>query len=380
MKTAKQHSNKLFLIFHGRYPSEKAASLFAAKSAEAFAGEGVAVTLVVPRRVRRLKVDHRAYYGLSRDFPVVYLPTIDFVPLGFFESIAFRVSLACFSFAAFIYLLLAAGKDDIIFSNEALPLRVAALRFRNLCFEMHDYPERSLALYRSLFRKAAHILVTNRWKLDRFRTRFPESAVKAFYEPNATSVEEFSTAPSREEARKKLGLPDGPSVVYTGHLYAWKGVNTLAAAAQQLVANVYVVGGTEKDVAGFKARWGHVPNLHVMGHRPHDEMPLWQKAANVVVLPNSGKEEISEHYTSPMKLFEYMASGTPIVASTLPSIEELAGDGRAILVEPDDADALAESIRKALSSGALEESRRALAWIQDHSWQKRAARILKALL
>lgn len=376
MKTSNKLTVSIFLIFHGRYPSEKAASLFAAKSADAFATEGVEVTLIVPRRLRRLRVDSRSYYGLARDFRVVYLPTIDLVPFGFLESLAFRISLACFSFSAFIYLLLAARKDDIVFSNEALPLRVAALRFRNLCFEMHDYPERSIALHRSLFRKASHVLITNQWKFDRFRSQFPDAADKAFYEPNATSIEEFVTPVSRQEARQKLGLPDGPLVVYTGHLYAWKGVDTLAAAARQLDAAVYVVGGTDKDVASFRSRWGQVPNLHIVGHRPHDEMPLWQRAGDAVVLPNSGKEAISEHYTSPMKLFEYMASGTPIVASRLQSIEEIAGEGRAVLVAPDDADALAEGIGKVLTRGADDASRKALAWIQDHSWQKRAARIL----
>lgn len=372
-------TKRLFLIFHGRYPSEKAASLFAAKSAEAFVGEGVAVTLIVPRRIRRIGADHRRYYGLSQDVPVVYLPTIDGIAFGIFERLAFRISLACFSLSTFIYLLLAAAKEDIVYSTEVLPLLVASMRFRTSCFEMHDYPERSLALYRLLFSRITHILITNRWKLERFRTEFPAYADKAFYEPNATSVEEFSSTLSQGEARMRLGLPDGPSVVYTGHLYAWKGVDTLASAAAHVAAAVYIVGGTQKDVAAFKERWGHLPNLHVTGYRPHEEMPLWQRAADVVVLPNSGKEKISEHYTSPMKLFEYMASGTPIVASKLPSIEELAGEGRAILVAPDDADALAAGIAKALSGGTQKESERARDWIQDHTWQKRAARVLERI-
>jgi glycosyltransferase involved in cell wall biosynthesis len=107
-------------------------------------------------------------------------------------------------------------------------------------------------------------------------------------------------------------------------------------------------------------------------------MPLWQKAADVLVLPNTAKEEISARYTSPMKLFEYMASGTPVVASRLPSIVELTGEQRATLVEPDDPQALASGIKSVLAGGEA-RSAHALAWVRDHAWQERAVRILHSL-
>src|SRR5262249_13241169 len=70
--------------------------------------------------------------------------------------------------------------------------------------------------------------------------------------------------------------------------------------------------------------------------------PRWLAAAAVLVLPNSRAEPISARYTSPLKLFEYMAAGRPIVASDLPSLREVLTGGRnAVLVPPDDPGALA---------------------------------------
>ncbi len=375
-----REGKQLFLIFHGRYPSEKAASLFAAKSAESFARTGFDVTLIVPRRFGRSLQDHRSFYGLKTDFSVVYIPTIDLVPLHVLQGLAFRLSLLAFSIGCMLFLLARSRRNDIVLSNEALPLCFAALWSRNAIFEMHDYPEWAFWFYRLLFQQTRYVLVTNRWKYDRFARDFRQYLKKAFCEPNAVDLDAYALPVDRTDARTQLSLPmDARIAVYTGHLYAWKGVDTLARAAQQMPeVLVCVVGGTEDDTASFRKRWGAVENIRIVGHRPRAEMPLWQRAADVLVLPNTEKEEISSHYTSPMKLFEYMASGTPIVASDLPSIREIA-DGCAVFVRPDDPHALALAIREGTSAETARYAERAKRWVQDHTWNKRAARIIKRI-
>jgi glycosyltransferase involved in cell wall biosynthesis len=169
-------------------------------------------------------------------------------------------------------------------------------------------------------------------------------------------------------------------VLYTGHLYSWKGVDTLARAAEilRLRTSVYFVGGTSKDVARFKKEFGNIANLHIMGHRSHKEIPIWQKAADVVVLPNTAREDISKYYTSPMKLFEYMASRRPIVATDIPSIREIVDDSRAIMVKPDDPESMARGIIEALENQELTDRITDAAYhsVALHTWGKRAQRIL----
>jgi glycosyltransferase involved in cell wall biosynthesis len=362
-------TRRLFLIFHGRFPSEKAAALFAAKSAEAFAGEGYEVTILAPRRLGR---------GYNATAHTVYLPTLDLFNL-LPHALAFRLSLFIFSTSSYLYLLLRARRTDLIYSNESLPLFFAAFLFPNTVYELHDYPEKSWWLYRSLLARVRGVVVTNRLKAERLATDFPQTGSKVFIEPNAVSLEQFSISATRTEARAALNVPASAKIaVYTGHLYAWKGVDTLAEAARRLgsVAEVYIVGGTDEDLATYKRRYDAVSNLHFIGHRPHAEMPLWQKAADVLVLPNTAREQISAEYTSPMKLFEYMASGTPIIASRLPSIVEIADDSRALLVAPDDPEALARGITEAVGPVGETRAAAARAWVAEHTWDKRSGRIL----
>lgn len=367
---------RIHLTYHGRYPNEKAASLFAAKSAEAFIGAGAEVTLIVPRRVGRLRVDSQEFYALKKPVRTIFLPTLDIYWMPIIGRFAHIVSYIAFSSSLLIYLLLRAKRTDWIYSNESLPLLTTSFFFPNTFYEVHDFPERSLWMYRMLFRRAKRILATNQWKADELQKRFGVSAEKIIVESNAVDLAPYENLPSRVEARKRLNLPlDAKITVYTGHLYAWKGVDTLAEAVSLMPEiQVYIVGGTEYDLVRYKARF-NAANLHFVGHRPHKEMPLWQRAADVLTLPNTAKEDISARYTSPMKLFEYMASGTPVVASDIPSIREVAGGDKVALVAPDDAVALAAGIKQILESGGQSFASAAQKWIQNHSWSKRGERI-----
>jgi glycosyltransferase involved in cell wall biosynthesis len=81
-----------------------------------------------------------------------------------------------------------------------------------------------------------------------------------------------------------------------------------------------------------------------------------------------------------MKLFEYMASGTPIVASNVPAIREILDEESAYFVEPDNPAALAGGIEKALNDAAsFERAKRARGRAENYTWLARAKRILSGL-
>jgi len=103
--------------------------------------------------------------------------------------------------------------------------------------------------------------------------------------------------------------------------------------------------------------------------------------AHVLVLPNTATR-ISERYTSPLKLFEYLAAGRPIVASDLPALREVVtADVDAVLVPPGDPRALAEGIARVLRDPELAERLSAQAWSRAaaFSWTARAERIDQVL-
>ena len=102
------------------------------------------------------------------------------------------------------------------------------------------------------------------------------------------------------------------------------------------------------------------------------------KAADALVLPNKKEEKISELYTSPLKLFEYMASGRPIIASDLPSLREVLDENSAVFFESGDSSQLAESIKNILNNENLGRSisSRAFEKVKNHTWENRAKKIL----
>jgi glycosyltransferase involved in cell wall biosynthesis len=142
------------------------------------------------------------------------------------------------------------------------------------------------------------------------------------------------------------------------------------------------VGGheAEGDRARLEAlveRLGLDSRVTFTGHVEPGKVPALLGRATVLVLPNPASS-VSMHFTSPLKLFEYMATGRAIVASDLPSFREVLRHGHnAWLVSPGDPDALARGIRRVAEDRELAErlARQALVDVADYSWDRRAARL-----
>ena len=113
---------------------------------------------------------------------------------------------------------------------------------------------------------------------------------------------------------------------------------------------------------------------------PPRTVPAWLKRFDVLALPNIASERISARHTSPLKLFEYMAAGRPIVASDLPSLREvLRDDENALLVPPDDPKVLAAGIRRVIEDKpfAAKLAAQAREDVMQYSWTSRAKRLLE---
>lgn len=187
--------------------------------------------------------------------------------------------------------------------------------------------------------------------------------------------------------RPAPAAPGTAIVGYAGHLYPWKGVDGLLASLAELPGvRGLIVGGLEgePDLERLQRRaaelcvndrvefTGRVAPFEVAGHLHR---------ATVLVLPNTATH-LSSHYTSPLKLFEYMAAARPIVASNLPSLREVLRDGdNALLVPAGDAPALANAVRRLLDDGAL-AARLADAAYRDvaaYSWAERASALERVI-
>ena len=369
---------KLIYIANARIPTEKAHGIQIMKMCQAFADSGE-VELVVPRRLNPIKIEPFTYYGLARNFKIKQLPCLDLItPCRHIGHLGLWIESLTFFFFVFHYIIF--RKADVFYTRDKFFLPFILLK-KNITFESHTFPK-NYFLY-SLFLKKLKGMVVITQKLKDLLIERGISPDKILVAPDGVDLGEFDIKESKEECRQRLNLPqDKKIVLYTGHLYEWKGAQTLADASPYLPEDVAVcfVGGTEEDVQKFKIQ-NTKYKIRVMGHRPHSEIPYWLRASDILVLPNSGKEDISKLWTSPMKMFEYMAARRPIVASDLPSLGEILNESNSVLVKPDSPEKLAEGIKKILDDPQLAQriSSQAFKEVQNYSWRGRTKKILEFL-
>ena len=363
-------------------PTEKAHGIQIAKMREALAEQGVVVELVVPNRLNPIKDDIFDYYGIKKNFILSKLPCIDLISCAvWLGPLAYWTEALSFAWSVKKYL---KHHSDLIYTRELS--NVAFLGSGNkIVFEAHNLPKKPNLFYRHWLKKVERLVVITQGLKDDFVfLGFP--AERILVAPDAVDLKMFNIGNSQIDCRKRLNLSanwrNKKIILYTGHLYDWKGADTLLYAAKLLPESVVVfVGGTDADVDNFrnKAQSNQVENVLIVGHRPVGEIPIYLCAADVLVLPNSAKQTISSRYTSPLKLFEYMASRRPIVASDLPSLREILTEETAIFFEPDNQQSLSEGIKFALNDPvvAAQKAEQAYLKAQNYTWEKRAQNILK---
>lgn len=369
---------QIIYIANIRMPTEKAHGLQIMKMCEAFAEAGRETCLMVPRRFNRIKTDPWSYYGVKNNFKIIKIPCLDFILFDkIFGQAAFWLEAVSFLISAKIYLVFK-NVPGTVYTRDFL----TGIFFKSLILETHYLPDKLTGWHRRILSRAERIVAITKCLKEKL-VNLGMPAEKISVAPDGVDLKDFEFQSGAED-KKELGLPArGRVVLYAGHLYKWKGAGTLLEAVKFLDNGIAVVfvGGTEKDVNSFKelARCGGMKNVFILGHKPHHLMPRYLKLADVLVLPNSGIQNISRCYTSPLKLFEYMASGKPIVASDLPSLREVLNEENSILVKPDDPAALARGILTAMEDDNLktEISRKSLEDVKKYTWTNRAGLILK---
>ena len=368
---------KLIYIANARIPTEKAHGIQIMQMCEAFSDNGAEVELIIPQRINPIKENAFDYYKARKNFRITKLPCLDLIILDkYIGRLGLWVENASFSFFVLLYLIF--KKYDVIYIRDRLLLPISIFK-KNLFFEIHGFPKRFF-LY-SFFVKRANGVIAITKELKKLLIKRKNGVNKILIASDGVDIKKFDIQCSKAEARKKLNLPQNKKIIlYSGHLYKWKGVQVLVDSSEYLDEKhlMVLVGGTEKDIRELRIKNQELKNISIIGYRPYQEIPYWLKSADVLVLPNSGKKEISKNWTSPLKLFEYMASKRPIVASDLPSTREILNEKNAVLIEPDNPEKLFQGIRKILEDDDLAEkiSNQAFQDVQQYSWRNRSKHIL----
>ena len=288
---------------------------------------------------------------------------------------------------------------DVVYTRLPQAAAVASGRGQRTILEVHDLPQGRFGpwFFRRFLRgsgAARLVVITHSLAADLgsklgapteppFMLIAPDGVDLSRYqglpEPQAgrASLEEFS----QRSARFTAG--------YTGHLYAGRGVELLLELARLLPeVDFLLVGGEPDDVARLQAeiQSRRLENMIATGFIPNADLPRYQAACDVLLMPYQKRVTASSggdiaRYLSPMKLFEYLACGRPILSSDLPVFGEILNAGNAILLPPDNAEAWAAALT-ALQNDPPRRDALGLQARQDathYTWEGRARRIFEGV-
>ena len=385
---------KIALIAPTYLPARSANTIQVMKMAQAFTNLGHQVRVIVPGvasfgQKEELHWEQLAFqYGLQSVFEVTWLPV--------------RAHMRRYDYG---YLAVRAARKweaDLVYTRLPQAAVIAAWKSMETIYEIHDIPQGTAGplLFRSYLKApCAHRLVTITQALkDEIIQIYgiPGSHPSVLVALDGVDLGRYDDIPNPAEARRLLNAhcnlnmdEECFTIGYTGHLYSGRGVALMLEMAERLPSLTFMlVGGEREDVTNLHLRVEsrNLENIILTGFVPNASLPRYQAACDELLMPyqykvaGSSGGDISK-YLSPMKLFEYMACGRPILSSDLPVFREVLNDRNAILITPDDIDQWVASIEELRSDPdtRTELANQAKMDVKQYTWKARAERILSGL-
>lgn len=322
-------------------------------------------------------LDFQEWYGLDSNLKVVSLP----VHLRLKRP--FSKTFKSYRFVKWSVLYASIKNPSLVYTRCPSTLKLSLEAGLPVVWEWHERFPDNIALNEVASHPNFLGLVTTSQQLANYYTQRGISTEEVLVECNAVDLDRFLPHKTKESARRLLNLSlNSPLIVYAGHLYDYKGIPVILKLADEMKnCSFLLVGGWESDVNRVKriCKDKSLQNVYLTGHISQSQLATYLYAADILILPTSGDWEQAD-ITSPLKLFEYMASQRPVVASALPNVEEvLSHKDSGLLAEPDNSTSFRYWIEYLLANPLIANSisEQAYQRVQSLTWEKRASRILE---
>ena len=325
------------------------------------------------------------YYGLSSEFDIRTVPAPDtnhnfpLIPDTDDQSL---LAWLLYAYASGVF-----DEGDIIYTRTLQPARYF-LQIRewlggdddiSFWFEQHQI-ERDIdgpILDKDFYKQMDGLVCISEKQKEAMVEAHPIDREKIYVHHDGVDLRSYENR-TKTGAREDLGMELNEDIVmYTGHLYPEKDVETLVKAAKHFEEQCIIVGGYPDDISRIKSNITVPDNVTFTGFVPPSEIPLYQTAADVLVATVGANNDTD--YFSPLKLFEYMAAGKPMVVSRKPEFEEiLSHQESALMVKPESVSEMAEAINRCLDDANLgmQLGQRARERVDQYDWRVRAQNIL----
>ena len=377
-----------------RLPTEKAHGRQIMKMAESLAQAGDELELIIPSRQNPnfQNTNPFRYYQIKETFKIKKINCFDPVFLfGFPAGLYIKFQTIFFILSLTVYLLINRSRQDTFFytRDEAL-LPLLSIFSKKIVWEAHALPKKIKFLKPFLKRAAKFIVLTQSIKKNLISLGLAEE--KILVSPDAVDLEIFGISLDKSQAREQWQLPQDKIILgYTGTIKT-KGMDkglidifqALKILSQKRNDLIFIaLGGLESEISEYQKlaeNFGVADFVKLLSPVEQNKLAAFQQACDILLMPFPKTTHFS-FYMSPLKMFEYLSSGRPIIATNLPSIKEILDNTNAILIKPGDFQDLAEKIELLLNNPSLANdlAQKAKTISLNYSWQKRGEKIYQFL-
>ena len=188
----------------------------------------------------------------------------------------------------------------------------------------------------------------------------------------------------KSDTRDRFAIPtDKKIIMHTGSIYEGRGAHLIEPIIRTFPEMHFVqVGGTEQNVNFWSKKYQSYKNITFIGHQKNRDLILLQLSADILFYPIT-RNTPTYWCCSPMKIFEYLSSGIPIVASNIGSVGEVLTNEVCYTYDPEDEETLIKQVRNLLDLGSNEQNKRAvngLKRVRDYyTWEVRVGKICDKL-
>ncbi len=369
---------KIVYISNSIIPSRTANSIHVMKMCQAFADNGHEVVLLAPNRYKEYENgvdDVYEYYGVRKNFEIRKLPYI------------YTRILRNFYYAYQTLKEIKIINPDLVYGRDLYGCFFNSYKYATI-FEAHspmnNFVSKQLLNLMDKNHLYKHtVVISDALKNLILKSQNIKSDKIVVAHDGADEVVDFDIKAELQGNKESL------KVGYVGHLYKGKGIEVIADIAKKTSEGVefHIVGGLEKDINRWKSIIKN-KNVYFYGFVPQNEVSSYINAMDVCLLPN--QKEVLTHgadkggmnisdFTSPLKMFEYMAHKKAIICSDLPVLREILNEDNSVLVKCDDIldwrkaiEVLQDdSLRLQIANRAYED------FIKKYTWKIRAKNVIK---
>ena len=378
---------KINYLANIRVPSKKAHARQIIKMCEKFSLNHVDVSLIVPNFDNNFDNIYD-YYGVKNIFVIKKIKSFDFFKIKFLSlRFLFYIQKIVFLFKLFF---LKFDKENYIYTRDQEIAFLFKLKGYKVAYECHNYQGRKKFLLNSVDK----FITTN----ENIKNKILQENIykgDVLVVPNGVDVDIFNLNLSKDEAIKKLDLKipyqDKKILVYSGRFKTKgmeKGIKEIIKSLRLIDDNniIFVaVGGDESDLDYYNhyaKRENVLDRVFLYQYQAQSKLALFHQIADVLLMPFP-KIGHYERYMTPLKMFEYMASGRMIISSDLESVRGVLNKNNCIFCKPDDVEDLANKIEFVLNEKNKDKIdllvKQALSDVKNYTWSNRVEKILNFL-